>query len=241
MRARSPWLIALLHPLNWLMLISAVGAGLLAAWWLFPLGVGLWLVMVLSVAREPALQLNHQLQQRAPLAQRFQTYYDRIERAQLSIFHNLAGAPPRMRRILTPIQTEVEALAAQTYDLCHRMTALENYRKVAQSRSNLLADLQRINLMLENATDAYIKKEYAESKHALEERLDKLQAITQQLDRVEAQLLSLANDMDSTVSQLLRMQALPPGEAEKYAPGLAQQLYKQSAELTTFEQNIIHF
>ena len=39
---RSPWLTALINPLNLAMLALAVAAGLCAAWWLLP---GLWAVL----------------------------------------------------------------------------------------------------------------------------------------------------------------------------------------------------
>ena len=47
---RSPFLTALLHPLNLAVLVLSVLAGLVAAWWLFPLGLLFWLVMVTAVA-----------------------------------------------------------------------------------------------------------------------------------------------------------------------------------------------
>jgi hypothetical protein len=51
---RSPLLTALFHPLNLTTLAVAVAAGLCAAWWLFPLGLLVWLIMVVGVARDPA-------------------------------------------------------------------------------------------------------------------------------------------------------------------------------------------
>ena len=78
---RSPTVTGLLHPLNLVMLGLVFFAALVAAWWLLPLGLVLWLVMVVTVARDPSLRISHRMQSRAPLAPRFQRYFDRIERA----------------------------------------------------------------------------------------------------------------------------------------------------------------
>ena len=42
---KSPIVVALIHPLNILMAGLAVFAGLVSAWWLFPIGAIFWLVM----------------------------------------------------------------------------------------------------------------------------------------------------------------------------------------------------
>lgn len=47
---------ALLHPLNIIMFVLSIVAGLVAAWWLAPLGLLLWLIMVFNQYR--ALQDN---------------------------------------------------------------------------------------------------------------------------------------------------------------------------------------
>ncbi|NDJ52516.1 MAG: hypothetical protein GYB68_05435, partial [Chloroflexi bacterium] len=83
MTRQSPFVVALAHPLNLAMLGVSLVSGLIAAWWLFPIGLLLWLVMVYTVSRSPALQLNFQMSSRDPLAQRFQKYFDRIQRTQV--------------------------------------------------------------------------------------------------------------------------------------------------------------
>jgi len=236
---RSPFLIALLHPLNLLMVGLAVGAGLISAWWLFPVGLLFWLIMVVAVYREPSLRMSHQMQSRKPLAQRFQQYFDRIERAQLGVFNSLASAPKRMQRTLQPLQAELEALTRQVYRLCQRMTGLENYRLVSQSRADLQTDLQHITDKLEQAKDPVIRREYEESRQAIAARLTKLETVSTQLERVEAQLLSLANEMDGVVTEVIRLQAMGPEDAARFVPDLAQQLQEQRTSLQAFERETV--
>lgn len=228
---RSPILIALVHPLNLAMLAASLFAGLVAAWWLFPLGMLFWLVMVVMVARDPALKLNIDRRRRAPLARRFQSYFDRIERAQVVVFNSLSSAPAEVRRVMQPVQSEMETLVNHTYALCQRVTNLDNYRLVTESQSTLENDLQRIDEAIAQAQDLLVQQEYEESRRSLQMRLTDREAVSGQLDRVEAQLLSLANEMDGVVTQAMRLQALGPEGAARHVPALVRQLRERSIDL----------
>jgi hypothetical protein len=50
----SPWLKALRHPLTLAMLPLSLVAGLCAATWLLPVGLGLWALMVVITVRDSA-------------------------------------------------------------------------------------------------------------------------------------------------------------------------------------------
>jgi chromosome segregation ATPase len=236
---RSPFLTALLHPLNMIMLGLTFFAGLFSAWWLFPVGLLFWLIMVLKVARDPTLRFNHQMQERAPLAQRFQRYFDRIERAQLGVFNTLSSAPNATRRVLQPIQTELDLLTDQVYALGKRMTTLENYRMVTQSQSDLEQDLQDLNKTIDNTEDHLVRREYEESRNSLQNRLDKLTVVSTQLERVEAQLMSLSNEMDATVTEVIRLQAMGPDAAKQFVPELTDRLRQQRLQLREFESEAV--
>lgn len=239
MNSRSPFLTALLHPLNLMMLGASVLAGVLAAWWLFPVGVVFWVIMVVLVMRDPSLRIDHEMQSRSPLAQRFQSYFDRIERSQVGVFNTLSSASGKMRKALQPVLDEINTLTSEAHTLCERMTTLENYRLVSQSQSDLQADLRQITTMIENTEDPHLKKEYMDSRRSLEERLGKLDAVSTQLDRVEAHLMSLANEMDSVVTEVIRIQATGPEEAAQRAPALAQKLHQEVTELKVFHREAV--
>lgn len=236
---RSPFLTALIHPLNIAMLGLSLFAGLLAAWWLLPLGLVFWLVMVISVSRDASLRFTYRMQSREPLAQRFQEYFGRVERCQLSVFNNLASAHPRTRRVLQPVQEGVDSLTAQAYSLCQRMTTLENYRLVTELGRDLDADLKRIDDALQRTTDPAIRLEYDGSRRSIQERLDKLRSVSMLLDRVEAQLLGLANEMDGVTAEVIRLQAMAPEDAARHVARLRQLLQKQSEQIASFEQEIV--
>jgi len=239
MRSRSPFLTGLIHPLNLLMLGLSAVAGLVAARGRFPVGVLFWLIMVIAVARHPSLRISHQMERRAPLAQRFQRYFDRVERSQVGVFNSLASAPARTRRALQPIQAEIDRLTNQVHSLCQRMTVLENYRLVSQSQADLEADLQHIDEMLDSIGDPLVQREYEESRRSLRERLSKLKIVATHLDRVEAQLMSLSNEMEGIVTEVVRLQAIGPQDGARHVPALVKRLREQSAQLKEFEREAI--
>jgi hypothetical protein len=183
--------------------------------------------------------MSRKLENRAPLAQRFQRYFHRVQRAQVSVFNSLSSAPADTRRTLNPVQVETDSLAEQVYSLCRSMTTLENYRVVASSESQPEAELKRIDDVLATTDDPLIKKEYGESRYSLEQRISKRDEISRQLDRVEAQLVSLANAMDSTVAEVIRLQALGAEEAQNQVPALVDRLRQQSAELAAFGRGTV--
>jgi len=235
---RSPWLTALINPVNLAMLALAVAAGLCSAWWLLPLGLLLWLVMVLAIARDPSLMISSAMESREPLAARFQAPFDRIERSQVSLFNTLASADPRIRSAFHQVQAETDSLVNQAYLLCQRMSALENYRLVTTASGNLDGELKRLQGQVDAATDAVVKREYQQSLAALQDRVTKLHTTETQLDRVEAQLSSLASQMDAALTEVVRIQSLGPAVAAGQAAGLAQTLHKQTDELVAFQKEL---
>ena len=235
---RSPLLTALINPLNLAMLGLSLAAGLCSAWWLLPLGLVLWMVMFLVVARDPSLVISATMDAREPLAARFQAPFDRIERSQVSLFNTLASADPRIHNSFRQVQAEVDALVNQTYLLCQRMSALENYRLVTASSGNLDADLKRVQGQAAAATDAMVKREYEQSLAALQDRVTKLHTTETQLDRVEAQLSNLASEMDAALTEVVRIQSLGPDVAASHASALALTLHKQTEGLVAFQKEV---
>ena len=58
---RSPLVTALFHGLNPAMFALAVLAGLVAAWWLFPIGLILWMIMVWRIASDRSIRLDYDI------------------------------------------------------------------------------------------------------------------------------------------------------------------------------------
>jgi len=233
---RSPTLDALLNPLNLVTLGLAVAFGLCGAWWLFPLGLLVWLVMVISIARDPGLRINYQLQARAAaLSPRFQRLYDKVVRSQVRIFNTLNSADGRTRRALEPLHAEVEALTDQVYALCQRMTEPENYIKVTQANTDLDGERALLVLSVDGITDPVVKREKQEALKALDKRIDQVKKMKLLLDRLDAQMGSVVNALDAALADVIRLQAAGTAQAEKQVTPLLEQIRNQSAQLKAFE------
>ncbi len=74
-----------------------------------------------------------------------------------------------------------------------------------------------------------------ESREALQRRIAKLEAVSTQLDRVEAQLVGLANEIDGVMTELVRLQALGAQDAAERVPRLVEQLREEADQLKTFK------
>jgi chromosome segregation ATPase len=236
MIARNPILVALLHPVNLAMLALVVAAGLCAAWWLFPIGLLLWGYMVVSVARHPSLRISHAMDSRTTLAPRFQSRFDRLQRVQVNIYNVLAAGDAAVQRALRPLEEEVNQLVDQAYRLGQRVSALENYRVVSQSKEDLEVEWARLSQQAETATDPHIKSEYDQSAAEFEKRLNRQRQTTAYLDRVEAQFTSLAGALDGVLAEILRLQALGLGEVKRNRAALIQTIRREKQELAAFER-----
>ena len=217
---RSPFLIGLFNPLNLAMLALAVAAGLLSAWWLFPLGLLLWIWMVINVARDPSLQLNLQIERRAPLTQRFQKHFTRIQRLQVNLFNQVKSSPASVRRQIQPVQDALNTLVDESYALCKRLTPLENYLVTSTTRDSLRAEMSMNQIKIEGTDDENLRQELEETQKSLTERLEKLEGISGQLSRAEAQLSSVANELESRMVDVYQLQSLPQDQTRGHVAGI---------------------
>lgn len=232
---RSPLVTALFHSLNPAMLGISILAGLVAAWWLFPLGVILWIVMVARIASDRRIRLDYDMNARSgTLSARFQDQYGKVVQSQMRIFNSLMSAGGRMKTALDPVQAEIELLTTRVYDLCRQMTGPENYVKVSKMNTDLEGERALLKLSLESATDPLVKREKEEALAALDDRIKKLKKVSTFLDRVEAQLASMTTSMDAILADIIRLQAMGGAQAEKEVPDLIRQIRAQSTQVEKF-------
>jgi uncharacterized protein YqgV (UPF0045/DUF77 family) len=232
---RSPLVTALFHSLNPAMLGVSILAGLVAAWWLFPLGVILWIVMVARIASDRRIRLDYDMHARSgTLSARFQDLYSRVVQSQMRIFNSLMSAGGRTKTALDPVQAEIELLTTRVYSLCRQMTGPENYVKVSKMNTDLEGERALLKLSLESATDPLVKREKEESLAALDDRIKKLKKVDTFLDRVEAQLASMSTTMDGILADIIRLQAMGGAQAEKEVPDIIRQIRSQSAQVEKF-------
>jgi hypothetical protein len=233
---QSPFVAALLHPLNLVLLALAAASGLCSWWGLFPIGLVVWVIMFTVVYRDPTIRLRHKMLQRTALAKRFQDSFDRVERSQVALFNAIATAKPNIRRILQPVQDNAGQLVDQTYHLCVRMTALENHRLVTQANQKQDDDRTQLEQKIAATADPMIKNEYGEALQSLNTRSSNLQNIIVLLDRTEAQLSSMASALDELLTDVIRIQILDASAIRSELPGLLGKVKSQADQLKEFEE-----
>lgn len=231
------WAVALLNPINIMMLALSICAGLVAAWWLFPVGLVCWSLMVLSVARDPALRITDRIQSRQPLAYRFQAGFDRLQRTQVTLFSTIAAARVPVRNALKPVQVEADRLVERIHDFCVRMGALENLRVVSEyDQRNSDKSAASLPGLIAETADPVARQAYEETQLAVTQQQAKLQQIAAVLKRADAVLLSAATELDTALADIVSLQALEPAEIQSRVPEVVARLQRRRLELDALDR-----
>lgn len=237
---RSPLATAFLNPLNLLMPVLALLAGLGAAWWLFPLGLVLWIIMVATIANDKSIRINYNMEARqATLSSRFQEPYTKAVRAQMRIFNSLLGASGGNRHALEPVQDEIEKLVDKIYTVCQQMTAPENFLAVSKSKSaDLEGERALLVLSIDKDMDPKVKSEKEEAVRALDDRIRKTKAIGTALDHVDAQLDSTVTVMEAMLADIMRLQVMGEAQMKQEVPAMLEKIRGEAAQLENVEKEI---
>ena len=235
---RSTFFYALFHPVNLAILALAAAAGACAAWWLLPVGVLIWLIMLVITIRDPRLSMILLPKSRKPLAQRFQNLFTRIEQARISVFISLASAKGPVRRMLAPAQNKLDALVNQAYLVFQQMSALENNRLVNQMNSRSDTSLAQTEQKLAVATDPNVRRDLEEARKALEKRQTQLSSLSTVLDRADAQFAGLATSVDGIVTRFISLQSTQTDQARLELPKLLEMIQTEIDELTKFSKEV---
>lgn len=238
MNNRPPLLTSLLNPVNLAMLALTVASGLCSAWWLAPVGFVFWLVMVIVIARDPGIKMTFTRQSRQPLAQRYQTRFDRLDRARISIFNAMQGVSPAFQRAIEPLQSGLDDLVEHAYQLSLQMTALDNNYSVQRLSSNFDDDIARMDKNLKATENPSSRKEFEETLKSLQERKAQIKNVGVLLDRYEAQLTGTNNAVDSAVTNIISLKGRSPENVKEKVPALLKVIETEQAELKQFDAEL---
>jgi chromosome segregation ATPase len=199
---------AIRQPLNMAMLILSIIAGLVSAWWLLPIGLIVWFVMVRGVATHPVTQVQSVQPARPEVVARFQSAVERIEAGQLRALSAIGETKRPLRQALDPLQTEIKRLVDTAHRVAQRAAPLESQRKTrAKLDGDLPHEIATADRQLAEFTDDAIKRHLAKSRATMQARLDSLQALIDQLNRIEAELADAADALDQTAAGIDRLRA----------------------------------
>ncbi|MEI7849073.1 MAG: hypothetical protein WCK35_24960 [Chloroflexota bacterium] len=236
---RSPLFTALLHPVNLSMLVLTAAAGLCSAWWLTPIGLIFWLIMVLAIARDPGLQMTFTRQSRQPLAQRFQTRFDKLDRARFSIFNAIAQSNfPTLRKTVEPVQILLDELVEHAYQISLRMTAIDNNYSVQSVTSNFDDEIAKMQKSINNTPDPASRKEFEATLLSLQTRQGQLKSVSGLLSRFEAQLTGTNSAVDGLVTSVISFQGRDGKQVEGKIPALLEIIQVEQNELKQFDADL---
>ncbi len=239
MNNRPPLLTALLNPINLSMLALTVAAGLCSAWWLAPIGLAFWLVMVLVIARDPRVQITFTRQARQPLAQRYQTRFDRLDRARISIFNTLERInDSSLRKSIEPVQSTLDDLVEHAYGLSLQMTALDNNFAIQRISNNFEDDIAKMQKGIKDAVIDSDRKEFDQTLESLKSRQAQLKNVSTLLSRFEAQLTGTNNAVDSVVTGVVGLQGRGVKQVETKIAQLLQIIQTEQDELNQFDAEL---
>lgn len=223
---------ALRQPLNMAMLVATFLAGLIAAWWMFPIGLVLWGIMVWGVATHPVTQVESVQPERPAAVPRFQSSLDRIEDSRRQVLNAIGATRNPIRQALTPLQAEANGLVDKCYAVSQRATPLEAQRQSrAKMDGNLESEIATLDQQLAQFTDAGVKKVLEQSRASQQAQLDKRNALTAQLDHVDAQLNDVVATLESTATEIARLPKLDANAAATRIDDLTNALRQQSTSL----------
>lgn len=237
---RSPITTALLNPINIITLVFSGLAGLLAAWWLFPIGLIIWGVMVATIANDKAIRINYNMEARlGTLSSRFQEPYAKAVKAQMRIFNSLLSATAGNRRALAPVQDEVEKLVDKIYTVCQKMTVPENFVQVSKGKAaDLEGERALLVLSISDNMDPAIRKQKEDAIKSLEGRIQKTKNVSTVMDRIQAELASTTTFMESILSDIMRLQVMGTEQTMQEIPALLDKIRAEISELEAAEKEI---
>jgi chromosome segregation ATPase len=237
-KSRSPLQASLLLPMNLSMLGLTAAAGLLSAWWMAPIGLLLWLLMIFVVATDPSLRFRLGMEQRGSVAQRFQNHCNRIQRSEAGFYNSLSNSGRKNWRRFQEVMEIVHNLSNEANTLSQRMSALENHRKVIHTNRDLKAEMRMLDVQIEAAPNDNIRRDYEKQRAELEKRVESMKDLEAVLDRVEAELRSLSTELESALTRVIHIQALSAAEIVKELPSMIGLLKKIEHEFGQFDYEV---
>lgn len=232
----NPYLYAARRPLAIAVLVFAILGGLLVYWWLLPLGLLAYGLMVALDGRDPAaLAASRQAPRPRLSSSTFRPQVEAIERAQQEIQRSVAQTPGPVGRLLAGILDETRELVVQSYELSAKGQIIEGYL----ARVNL-ADLQkRINTtdrQIRATSDPYTLQQLQETRAALAEKQRHAADLTTYIGRIQAQLQNIHANLENVLAETVRLRTADAVSADSLTNQVAQRLGDLRADMDSFQR-----
>jgi chromosome segregation ATPase len=226
--ARQPLAISVL-------LLAGLG-GLLIYWWLLPLGLLAYGLMVFLGGQDPAVAAASQRAPRPRLSSAtFRTQIDALERTQQEIQRSVAQADGPVGRLMARITDQARELVEQAYELSDKGQIIEGYL----ARVNLADLQQRINTtdrQLAATADPYTLQQLQETRAALAEKQRNAADLTTYIGRIQAQLQNIHANLDNVLAETVRLRTADAVSADSATNQVAQRLSDLKSDMDSFQR-----
>ncbi len=232
----NPYLFAARQPLALIVLLLAVMDGLTVYWWLLPVGLVAYGLMVFLRGRDPASAAVSQRPIRPRLSSAtFRTTIDLIERTQEEIQRSVAQTEGPVGRLLTRITDQARELVDQAYQLSEKGQIIEGYL----ARVNLADLQQRINStdrQIAATLDAYTRQQLQETRTALSEKQRNAADLTTYIERIQAQLQNIRANLENVLAETVRLRTADAVSADSATNQVAQRLNDLKSDMDSFQR-----
>jgi chromosome segregation ATPase len=219
-------------------LVCAVLAGLLVYWWLLPLGLLVYGLLVFMGGNDPTVAAASK---QAPVSrprlksETFKSQLEAIERTQQEIQRSVAQTPGPVGRLLARVTDETRELVVQSYDLSSKGEIIEGY----MARVNL-ADIQKrisaTDRQISATADPYTLQQLQETRAALAEKQRHAADLTTYVGRIQAQLQNIHANLDNILAETVRLRTADAVSADSMTNQVAQRLSDLKIDMDSFQK-----
>ncbi len=233
---RNPYVYAARRPLALMVLFTAIAGGLLLFWWLLPLGLLAYGLMIALGGRDPALAAASQRAPRPRLTSpTFRAQIGAIERTQQEIERSIAQASGPLARLLARISAQTQELLEQAYALGERGQVIEAYL-VRIKVDSIQARIAATDRQIAATSDAYTRQQLQESRNALAEKQRNAAELTTYIGRIQAQLQNIHASLENVLAETVRLRTADALSADSATDQVAQRLGDLKRDMDTFQR-----
>lgn len=229
--------VAARQPIALAVVVVAIVTGLTVAWWLLPLGVLVYLVMVVLASRDPALATTAR---RATTHTRltsktFRAIIDEIDRSQRDIERSIGQARGPLANILQPIANNSRDLVDQAHVLAGKGQIIEQY--LAQINYHQIQDeINKLDARMNQTSDPYTQQQLQQTRQALVSRQSNARDMETFIGRIMAQLQNIDANLDNILSETVRLRTTDAVSATSTSNQVAENLQHLNADMSAFRQ-----
>ena len=242
MTHQSNFMMALREPVIIVTLVTAVGAGLFSAWWLFFVGLLFAAVMVIRIVSSPTAKVNARVNARASLSHDFEDKFSRIEGIELKLYNSASGASNKTQHILRPVLENVTQLVDEVHAFLSQMATLQNFFLQSNSRSQeekFELNQQKLALSLEaQTTDNPTKKQQLLAEiEEIEQRMKQIKEVSGALNHVDNGLAKIEHTLNTVLAETIFLQGQSGAMTREKVENILQMIEQEKADLAKLRAN----